>query len=74
MRGRLPVGRLVDRVPDVTALDVDADVLRRAEHRFADTSIWWVHGDVMTASYRIAASTRCSPARRCTTSRAPVGH
>ncbi len=40
--------RLVDRVPDVTALDVDADVLRRAEHRFADTSIRWVHGDVMT--------------------------
>ncbi|EUA85678.1 methyltransferase domain protein [Mycobacterium ulcerans str. Harvey] len=40
--------RWLTGVPDVTALDVDADVLRRAEHRFADTSIWWVHGDVMT--------------------------
>lgn len=42
--------RLATRIPDVTALDVDEPVLRRAQTRFADAPIRWVHGDVMTAT------------------------
>lgn len=41
--------RLAQRVPDVTAVDIDAAVLQRAQARFADEQIRWVHGDVMTA-------------------------
>src|SRR5262249_521421 len=41
--------RLAQRVQDVTALDRDAPVLRRARARFAAAPIRWVHGDVMTA-------------------------
>ena len=41
--------RLAERVPAVTALDVDAPVLARAAARFADSSVHWMHGDVMTA-------------------------
>jgi ubiquinone/menaquinone biosynthesis C-methylase UbiE len=41
--------RLARRIPDVTAVEVDARVLQRAQARFADAPIRWVHGDVMTA-------------------------
>jgi len=41
--------RLADRVPDVTAMDLDAPVLQRARSRFADAPIRWVHDDIMTA-------------------------
>lgn len=42
--------RLAQRVPDVTAVDVDAPVLQRAQDRFAERPVRWVHGDVMTVS------------------------
>lgn len=42
--------RLAARVRDVTALDVDAPVLQRAQTRFAEAPIRWVHGDVMTTT------------------------
>ncbi|WP_232007180.1 class I SAM-dependent methyltransferase [Mycobacterium intermedium] len=42
--------RLAQRIPDVTAVDVDPPVLQRAQDRFADKPIRWVHGDVMTAA------------------------
>lgn len=41
--------RLARHVPDVTALDRDASVLRRARDRFVAAPVRWVHGDVMTA-------------------------
>jgi 2-polyprenyl-3-methyl-5-hydroxy-6-metoxy-1,4-benzoquinol methylase len=41
--------RLARRVPDVTALDLDAGVLQRAQTRFAKVPIRWAHGDIMTA-------------------------
>jgi SAM-dependent methyltransferase len=41
--------RLARRIPDVTALDVDAPVLLRAQARFATAPVRWLHGDVMTA-------------------------
>jgi ubiquinone/menaquinone biosynthesis C-methylase UbiE len=41
--------RLADRIPAVTALDLDAPVLHRARARFPDAPIRWMHGDVMTA-------------------------
>jgi SAM-dependent methyltransferase len=41
--------RLARRIPHVTAVELDAPVLRRAQARFADAPIRWVHGDVMTA-------------------------
>ncbi|OBG23814.1 bifunctional 2-polyprenyl-6-hydroxyphenol methylase/3-demethylubiquinol 3-O-methyltransferase UbiG [Mycobacterium sp. 852002-51057_SCH5723018] len=41
--------RLTQRVPDVTALDLDASVLQRAQERFDTAPVRWVHGDVMTA-------------------------
>ncbi|MDT5136013.1 MAG: hypothetical protein QOD58_275 [Mycobacterium sp.] len=41
--------RLAQRIPKVTGLDVDAPVLARAAARFADTSVHWMHGDVMSA-------------------------
>lgn len=41
--------RLADRVPEVTALDVDEPVLERAKARFPDGGVRWVRGDVMTA-------------------------
>ncbi|AKN15607.1 class I SAM-dependent methyltransferase [Mycobacterium haemophilum] len=41
--------RLARRIPDVTALDVDAPVLQRAQARFAKVPIRWVQGDIMTA-------------------------
>jgi 2-polyprenyl-3-methyl-5-hydroxy-6-metoxy-1,4-benzoquinol methylase len=44
--------RLAQRIPDVTALDVDASVLQRAQGRFAHAPIRWVHGDIMTADLR----------------------
>jgi 2-polyprenyl-3-methyl-5-hydroxy-6-metoxy-1,4-benzoquinol methylase len=40
--------RLARRVPDITALDVDAPVLQRAQARFATLPIRWIHGDIMT--------------------------
>jgi len=45
----LLAARLTRRVPEVTALDLDGPVLRRAQARFAATPIRWVHGDVLTA-------------------------
>jgi 2-polyprenyl-3-methyl-5-hydroxy-6-metoxy-1,4-benzoquinol methylase len=41
--------RLARRIPDVTAVDVDAPVLKRAQDRFAAAHVRWLHGDVMTA-------------------------
>ena len=41
--------RLARRVPDVTAVDLDAPVLQRAQARFSDAPIRWVHDDIMTA-------------------------
>ncbi|OBK25210.1 SAM-dependent methyltransferase [Mycobacterium asiaticum] len=41
--------RLAQRIPDVTALDVDGPVLERAVSRFPDAKVQWMHGDVMTA-------------------------
>ncbi|HWT47058.1 MAG TPA: class I SAM-dependent methyltransferase [Mycobacterium sp.] len=41
--------RLARRVSNVTALDLDASVLQRAQCRFATEPIRWVNGDVMTA-------------------------
>jgi len=41
--------RLARRIPEVTAVDLDAPVLRRARARFADAPIRWVHADIMTA-------------------------
>jgi 2-polyprenyl-3-methyl-5-hydroxy-6-metoxy-1,4-benzoquinol methylase len=40
--------RLARRVPDVTALDLDAPVLQRAQTRFVTAPIRWLHGDIMT--------------------------
>lgn len=41
--------RLAARIPEVTAIDIDAPVLGRARARFAGTSVRWTHADVMTA-------------------------
>ncbi len=41
--------RLAQRVSDVTAVDVDAPVLQRAQARFATAPTRWVRGDIMTA-------------------------
>ncbi|OSC36880.1 class I SAM-dependent methyltransferase [Mycobacterium decipiens] len=41
--------RLAQRIPDVTAVDVDAPVLQRAQARFAQAPVRWLHGDIMTA-------------------------
>jgi SAM-dependent methyltransferase len=41
--------RLARRVPDVTAVELDAPVLQRAQARFSDVSIRWVHADIVTA-------------------------
>ncbi len=41
--------RLARRIPDVTALDLDGPVLRRAQARFPSAPVRWTHGDVMTA-------------------------
>lgn len=41
--------RLARRIPHVTALDVDAPVLKRAQDRFTAAPVTWMHGDVMTA-------------------------
>jgi SAM-dependent methyltransferase len=41
--------RLARRIPDVTAVELDAPVLQRAQARFADAPVRWVRGDVMTA-------------------------
>jgi 2-polyprenyl-3-methyl-5-hydroxy-6-metoxy-1,4-benzoquinol methylase len=43
--------RLARRIPDVTAVELDAPVLKRAQVRFAGAPIHWVHGDVMTAEF-----------------------
>lgn len=40
--------RLALRVPQVTAIDVDAPVLGRARARFPDAEVTWCHGDVLT--------------------------
>jgi 2-polyprenyl-3-methyl-5-hydroxy-6-metoxy-1,4-benzoquinol methylase len=45
----LLAARLTRRIPDVTALDVDAPVLKRARDRFAGAPVRWMQGDVMTA-------------------------
>ncbi|MBI9113784.1 class I SAM-dependent methyltransferase [Sanguibacter suaedae] len=50
---------LRSRVPSVTGIDTDADVLRRASAEVADVE--WVHGDVLThpfapASFDVVAS------------------
>jgi 2-polyprenyl-3-methyl-5-hydroxy-6-metoxy-1,4-benzoquinol methylase len=47
--------RLAERIPDVTAVDLDAPVLQRARARFADAPIRWVHDDIMTAELPSAA-------------------
>jgi 2-polyprenyl-3-methyl-5-hydroxy-6-metoxy-1,4-benzoquinol methylase len=41
--------RLARRIADVTAVELDVPVLRRAQARFADAPVRWVHADVMTA-------------------------
>ena len=41
--------RLAERFPEVTAIDIDAPVLRRAQSRFPGARVRWTHGDVMTA-------------------------
>lgn len=41
--------RLADRIPQVTALDIDEPVLERAKTRFAGAAVQWTHGDIMTA-------------------------
>jgi 2-polyprenyl-3-methyl-5-hydroxy-6-metoxy-1,4-benzoquinol methylase len=41
--------RLAERVPDVTAMDLDAPVLQRARARFAGAPVRWVHDDIMAA-------------------------
>jgi 2-polyprenyl-3-methyl-5-hydroxy-6-metoxy-1,4-benzoquinol methylase len=40
--------RLARRMPQVTAIDVDAPVLARARARFPDAEVTWCHGDVLT--------------------------
>jgi 2-polyprenyl-3-methyl-5-hydroxy-6-metoxy-1,4-benzoquinol methylase len=40
--------RLAGRIPEVTAVDLDAPVLQRARARFADAPVRWVHDDIMT--------------------------
>ncbi|WP_246398316.1 class I SAM-dependent methyltransferase [Mycobacterium vicinigordonae] len=40
--------RLVQRIPQVAALDIDGGVLQRAQTRFAGAPIHWMQGDVMT--------------------------
>lgn len=40
--------RLARRVPSVTAVDVDAPVLERAQARFPEADVRWVNGDIMT--------------------------
>lgn len=39
--------RLAERIPEVTALDVDEPVLQRAAARFPDAAVRWLRGDVM---------------------------
>jgi len=41
--------RLAERIPEVTAVDLDAPVLQRARARFANPAIRWMHDDIMTA-------------------------
>jgi len=41
--------RLGARVPHVTAMDIDPPVLARAQRRFPDVEVNWVHDDVLTA-------------------------
>lgn len=41
-------GRLAQRIPEVTAVELDAPVLSRAQTRFAAAPIRWINGDVMT--------------------------
>jgi SAM-dependent methyltransferase len=48
MRRRLPCRGPGRRIPDVTAVDVDAPVLKRAQDRFAAAPVRWLQGDVMT--------------------------
>lgn len=45
----LLAARLARRIPYVTAVDIDAPVLRRAQTRFANAPIRWLHADIMTA-------------------------
>lgn len=65
--------RLAHRVSDITARDLDASVLQRAQTRFATRPIRWVHGDVMTADFPQggfdAVLSNASPTPPYTTSR-----
>ncbi len=65
----LLAARLARRIPYVTAVDIDAPVLRRAQTRFANAPIRWLHADIMTAELPTRASTPWSPMPPCTTSR-----
>ncbi len=40
--------RLSRRCPDVTAVDVDGPVLRRAQARFPDAEVRWLNADILT--------------------------
>lgn len=46
-------GRLARRIPEVTAVELDAPVLQRAQARFATAPIRWTQGDVMTTKLPI---------------------
>lgn len=48
-------GRLARRVPDVSAVEIDLPVLRRAQARFAGAPIRWVNGDVMAVELAAAS-------------------
>jgi SAM-dependent methyltransferase len=41
--------RIAQRISDVTAVDLDEPVLRRAKARFPNSPVRWVHGDFMSA-------------------------
>lgn len=63
-------------VPEVTGVDLDAEVLERA--RSEDPDVMWLHGDALTHPFApgsfdvVAASTWWRPWRCCTTSRTPA--
>lgn len=65
----LLAARLARRIPYVTAVDIDAPVLRRAQTRFANAPIRWLHADIMTAElpnagFDAATQPRSRPAAR----------
>lgn len=40
--------RLAQRIPSVTAVDLDEPVLQRAQARFPESNVRWINGDIMT--------------------------